>query len=113
MLGELREHRVVLDRVVHLDDLAVLAAEVAEPPVVGDHRKVRRLGFDLLERDLALGRPLDQPPERLHVVAQVIVDLAQVLARRLLRGRQAFERLDRRAGGIVEELDVEEHRSGR
>lgn len=104
-----RENRLVLDRVVDVDDLAVLTAEVAEPPVVGDHGETCSLVGDGGRGGIPLGGPLDQPAERLHVVAQMIVHHPQMEAWRTLRLGQPFELNRSGARGVVKELDIFKH----
>jgi hypothetical protein len=94
---------------MRVDDLAVLAAEIAEPPVVRNHRQIVGLRRDLGARDAATTGPLNQLAERLHVVAQMVVNHPQMQAGRALGLRQPFELLHGRARGVVKKGDVEQH----
>ena len=58
LLCQAWEDRVVLDGMVRVDDLAVLPAQIAEPPIIGDHRHVIGLVGDLLQALLGCGRNL-------------------------------------------------------
>ena len=107
--GDSRKDRFVLDRMVHVDDIAVLAAEVPEAPVVGHHGEAGGLVGGGFGADLAGRGPFDQHGKRLHVGAQVIVHLPEVQPGGALRLGQAFELDGRGPGGVVEKSDIEQH----
>jgi hypothetical protein len=102
-LALLRKHGEksrVLDRMVGVDNLAVLAAQISEPPEIMHHGQ--RLGFllDLPSRLPARHDLVDHRAQHLGVLPQMIVDRLEMLAVDLLL-RRRIEPGRHRARGIV------------
>src|SRR6185312_2770327 len=95
----------VLDRVVALDEPAVLRAEGTGQPVVAQHRRVVDDGPRSTRRQLPGGHRLDGAHHPVELVAQVDVDRQQgALPLRARRRHRLLRLLPRRArtGGLVE-----------
>ena len=106
LLGQGGEDGVILDRVVRVDDLAMLAAEVSEAAVIGDNGQVSGFRGDLGWRDPAGAGPLDQLGQRAHIVPEMVVHHPQMQAGLALFFGNAVERNRGRTGGVVEKFDA-------
>ena len=94
---------------MRIDNAAMLAAQIAEAAVIGDHGEVG--GF---RRDLGLAHragigALDELAQGQHVGAKVIMHLPQMQPRRPLGIGQAFKFLQGWTRGVVEKIDIEQH----
>src|SRR5688572_10564458 len=90
-------------------ELAILSAECPETPEVRYEREVAGSLVHGRRAHLARRPLLDQAVQRLHIVAQVVVNFPEVKASLALGGRQPGELGPARPCRVVEKLDVVDH----
>ena len=89
-----------------MHELAMLPAKRAEAPEVRNDGEIAGLLGDGRRGRRARRGLLDQPAQRLHIVAQVVVDLPKMEPRFALGLGQPLQLRRPRARGVVEKVDV-------
>ncbi|MCS6759261.1 MAG: hypothetical protein MO852_09890 [Candidatus Devosia euplotis] len=108
MLGQRRKDRIIFDGMVGVHDLAILAAQIAEAAKIRNHNHATCFRSDFGGRNATCRSTLNQLAQRLHIVAQMIMDHSEVLDRLTLRVDQAFQPGGDGTGDLIEKINIEQ-----